>query len=235
MRLGGTHGLAVAVMASAACHRSSLLTSAACGRARPPRASLILGITLRSLSGANSFLASRWRSQSSRASAAIRCLFADHLTLWLGAILGLLALPLADWLRANRLAEAVQSIVAHELALRLFASRMAGRGGAIQSLLALARVLGAIHLALGLGTLNLALLKSFLGGLGAPGLTLGSMTERLAILLANGLAALPRAMRNAALSLVLRNNHLARLLCSETCAGPYNDSLLRQHAICGQR
>mmetsp|Transcript_22471 Transcript_22471/g.49127 ORF Transcript_22471/g.49127 Transcript_22471/m.49127 type:complete len:355 (-) Transcript_22471:190-1254(-) len=132
---------------------------------------------------------------------AVRGLFADHLALWGWAVLGLAAPPLALRLRANCLAPQRPVFVAVQLALGLVALGAALWGVAIQGLVAHAWILRAEHRTAGITTIHLAPLEIVRSHLGAAGLALGHPTQWLAVLLADGLRAIPSAVGHAALPL----------------------------------
>mmetsp|Transcript_25782 Transcript_25782/g.54890 ORF Transcript_25782/g.54890 Transcript_25782/m.54890 type:complete len:287 (+) Transcript_25782:992-1852(+) len=131
---------------------------------------------------------------------AIRGLLADHLAFWLGAILGLVAVPVADWVGAYRLTPGVGVGAVHHT-LGLVALGAALWGVAIQGLVAHAWILRAEHRTAGITTIHLAPLEIVRSHLGAAGLALGHPTQWLAVLLADGLRAIPSAVGHAALPL----------------------------------
>mmetsp|Transcript_25415 Transcript_25415/g.55908 ORF Transcript_25415/g.55908 Transcript_25415/m.55908 type:complete len:401 (-) Transcript_25415:124-1326(-) len=132
--------------------------------------------------------------------AAIRSLLADHLAERLGALAGLMALPLALGLRADRRALHVD-IVAMELALGLSALGLALRCSAVQSLPTIRAqiLLRAKHCAVGLAAVDVACLVGLIGGLRAPGVADRHLTMGLAVLLTHRLSAVPGTMGHAAL------------------------------------
>mmetsp|Transcript_27254 Transcript_27254/g.65797 ORF Transcript_27254/g.65797 Transcript_27254/m.65797 type:complete len:274 (-) Transcript_27254:7-828(-) len=167
-----------------------------------------------------------------RRGVAVRGLLADHPALRLRALRGLLALPLALGLRAD--GGAIQVIATSELALGLLADGLARGGIAVQGLLPLAGVLGAEHLALRLPALHLALLVLRRRGLRAPGLALRTVAPGLAVLLADGLGALPGAVGHAALALLLRDQAAVLVVpggvvADGVAAGGHHQGLLSLH------
>mmetsp|Transcript_96169 Transcript_96169/g.257062 ORF Transcript_96169/g.257062 Transcript_96169/m.257062 type:complete len:442 (+) Transcript_96169:341-1666(+) len=193
---------AILLVACAALHLARVGSLTAGRGARPPAASLPLGISKLGLARAahNPVI----RRESRNLIVTLRRLLAHHLAVWLRALLGLLALPVADWLRADSLA--LQGIVAQEAALRLLAPRLAFWPLAVEGLAPFADVFGAEHFALGWRTLHLAGVQVLFSQLGASRLALGPVALGLAVLLADGLCAIPGAVWQAAHALLIRNN-----------------------------
>mmetsp|Transcript_5489 Transcript_5489/g.12073 ORF Transcript_5489/g.12073 Transcript_5489/m.12073 type:complete len:342 (-) Transcript_5489:15-1040(-) len=192
---------AILLVPRAALHLPRVGSLTAGSGAHTPGASLPLGISkLCFTRAAHDAVIGR---QSRDLIIALWRLLAHHLAIRLGALLRLLALPVADWLRAHGLA--LQSVVAQESALGLLASSVALGPLAIQGLAPLADVFRAEHSALGSGTLHLARVQMLRGQLGASRLALGPVALGLAILLADWLRAVPCAVRHAAVALVIRH------------------------------
>mmetsp|Transcript_26786 Transcript_26786/g.64511 ORF Transcript_26786/g.64511 Transcript_26786/m.64511 type:complete len:473 (+) Transcript_26786:299-1717(+) len=227
--------VAVGVVSTAAAHRALLLAGAAGGGAHPPGVADPAGAAGLGLALGGHHLPLRHGGHRGLFRiVTLRGLLADHLALRLGALLGLLALELADRIRAERFAR--QRSIADKSALRLLAPGVALRALAIQRLPTLADVLRAEHLALRLVAVHPAL-RELVGvcGLGAPGLALGPVAHGLTVLLADGLGAVPGAVGHAAQALRLGNQHpvlVERLPRGVAVHGPgliHGDSRLLGH------
>mmetsp|Transcript_23524 Transcript_23524/g.51809 ORF Transcript_23524/g.51809 Transcript_23524/m.51809 type:complete len:260 (+) Transcript_23524:972-1751(+) len=137
----------------------------------------------------------------------VRWLFTDHVAMGVRANLRLLTVESADRVRAHCLAQVAEVIIANEVALGLLTPCRTLR--ASQGLVPLAQILlfaRAVHTALWGAALNIALLELRGIHLRASRFTLAGPANRLAILLADRLRAVPRAVRQAAHALLIWNN-----------------------------
>mmetsp|Transcript_56346 Transcript_56346/g.129272 ORF Transcript_56346/g.129272 Transcript_56346/m.129272 type:complete len:247 (+) Transcript_56346:971-1711(+) len=159
----------------------------------------------------------------------VRWLFTDHVAMGVRANLRLLTVESADRVRAHCLAQVAEVIIANEVALGLLTPCRTLR--ASQGLVPLAQILlfaRAVHTALWGAALNIALLELRGIHLRASRFTLAGPANRLAILLADRLRAIPRAMGNTAFSDVIWKQLLSRLSEGHTFApGRLVCSLLR--------
>mmetsp|Transcript_1079 Transcript_1079/g.2213 ORF Transcript_1079/g.2213 Transcript_1079/m.2213 type:complete len:476 (+) Transcript_1079:251-1678(+) len=194
---------AVLIVAACALHFTRTSATAARRRALAPLARTPFPRTkTRGSSASNQLIVSSWR-QSWLLLITLRWLLAYHLALRLRTRLRLLALPVADRVRANSLA--LQTVVAQKTTLRLLTAGGALGGLTIQRLAALTNVLGAEHSTLRRVALHMAPGKLILPKFGAAGLAVGTVALGFAILLANGGGAVPCAVRHAADSILIRH------------------------------
>lgn len=192
----GTRPGAVRILSRGALDTARLRTLTTTGRARPPRLGLPLWVrSHRNLPPHNSLVMSRWRNTHS-GRLAPRSHFATHSANGLRASrLG--ALPAAGRRRTDSFASKMRVPAIHA-AFGALTAGCALRGHAVEGFRSHAGVRRAIHCTIGLTTTNLTANKRAGQALRALRLTRRDSTIRFAILLANGLGAIPKAMGHTA-------------------------------------